>query len=51
MISSTLSANEAACVTGVPLKHVHRIIDAGLFDAAESGDGRSRAIHRDALWG
>ena len=51
MMSSTLSANEAACVTGVPLKQVHRIIDAGLLDAAGIGDGRSRAIRCDALVG
>ncbi len=47
----TLSANEAACVTGVPLKHVHRIIDAGLLGAAERGGERARAVHRDALVG
>ena len=51
MTSSTLSANEAACVTGVPLKQVHRIIDAGVLDAAGGGDGRSRAVHCDALVG
>ena len=51
MVSSTLSANEAACVTGVPLKQVHRIIDAGLLDAAGSSGERSRAVHRDALVG
>ena len=51
MMSSTLSANEAACVTGVPLKQVHRIIDAGVLDAAGSGNGRSRAVHCDALVG
>ncbi len=34
------SVNEASCVTGVPLKQVHRIIDAGLLgDAAESRNG------------
>ncbi len=34
------SANEAACVTGVPLKQVHRIIDAGLLaDAVETRNG------------
>ena len=44
----TLSANEAACVTGVPLKQVHRIIDADLLDGAASG-GRSRSVHRDGL--
>lgn len=37
---SIWSANEAACVTGVPLKRVHRIIDAGLLgDAVESRNG------------
>ena len=29
MAAQILSANEAACVTGVPLKQVHRIIDTG----------------------
>ncbi len=34
------SANEASCVTDVPLKQVHRIIDAGLLgDATESRNG------------
>ena len=34
------SANEASFITGVPLKQVHRIIDAGLLgDAAESRNG------------
>ena len=50
-MSPTLSANEAACVTGVPLKQVHRIIDAGLVGTAGTGDGRGRAIHCDALVG
>ena len=48
MADRTLSANEAACVTGVPLKQVHRIIDADLLDGAASG-GRTRAVHRDGL--
>lgn len=30
----TFSANEAACITEVPLKEVHRIIDRGLLDGA-----------------
>lgn len=35
-----LSANEAASVTGVPLKQVHRIVDAGLLEGAvETRDG------------
>jgi uncharacterized protein (DUF433 family) len=33
-VRDALSANEAASVTGVPLKHVHRIIDSGLLDGA-----------------
>ena len=47
----TLSPNEAACVTGVPLKQVHRIIDAGLLDAAARGGDGSRVVHRDGLVG
>ena len=50
-MSTTLSANEAACVTGVPLKQVHRIIDLGLLNAAASGTKGSRAVHCDALVG
>ena len=48
---SVLSANEAACVTGVPLKQVHRIIDAGLLgDAVKSRKG-ARMILKNALVG
>ena len=47
----TLSANEAACVTGVPLKQVHRIIDTGLLHTAAVVGGRSRAVHRHGLVG
>ena len=36
-IPATLSANEAACVTGVPLKNVHRIIDTGLLGVPRHG--------------
>ena len=46
-----LSTNEAACVTGVPLKQVHRIIDAGLLDDAARGGNRARAVRRDGLVG
>ena len=46
-----LSPNEAACVTGVPLKQVHRIIDAGLLGDAARGGNRARAIRRDGLVG
>lgn len=36
----SLTTNEAACVTGVPLRQVHRIIDAGLLaDAVETRNG------------
>ena len=45
----TLSPNEAACVTDVPLKQVHRIIDAGLLDATASGGKRLRAVRRERL--
>ena len=46
-----MSANEAACVTGVPLKQVHRIIDAGLLgDAVKSRKG-TRTVSRRALVG
>lgn len=48
---SVLSANEAACVTGVPLKQVHRIIDAGLLgDSVKSRKG-ARVILKHALVG
>ena len=48
-IPRTLSANEAACVTGVPLRQVHRIIDAGLLGNAAARREGSRAVHCDAL--
>lgn len=50
-MTSTLSPNEAACVTGVPLKQVHRIIDAGLLDKAASGGRRARAVREEELLG
>ena len=48
LAGAALSANEAGCVTGVPLKQVHRIIDADLLNGMASG-GRSRTVHRDGL--
>ncbi len=39
-----LSANEAASVTGVPLKHVHRIVDAGLLQGAVKSRAGIRVI-------
>ena len=48
---TVLSANEAAYVTGVPLKQVHRIIDAGLLgDSVKSRKG-ARVILNHALVG
>lgn len=46
-----LTTNEAACVTGIPSRQVHRIIDAGLLDAAAQGGDGARTIHRDGLVG
>ncbi|MCY3824569.1 MAG: DUF433 domain-containing protein [Nitrospinae bacterium] len=46
-----MSANEAACVTGVPLKQVHRIIDSGLLGAAAKSHKGSRVVLRDGLVG
>lgn len=45
----TLSANEAACVTGVPLRQVHRVIDAGVLGRAAGRRGGSRVVHCDGL--
>ena len=44
-----LSANEAACVTGVPLRQVHRIIDTGVLGSAASRCDGARIFHRDGL--
>ena len=45
----TLTANEAACVTGVPLKQVHRIIDTGVLGSAATHCEGSRLVHCDGL--
>lgn len=46
-----LSANEAACVTDIPLKQVHRFIDAGLLgDTINAGKG-ARIVPATALVG
>ena len=42
----TLSANEAACVTGVPLKHLHRIPVHDIAGMLASGD-TAEAIRAD----
>ena len=44
-----LSANEAACVTGVPLRQVHRIIDTGVLGSAAARRDGSRILHCDGL--
>ena len=45
----TLTANEAACVTGVPLRQVQRIIDTGVLGAAAARREGSRLLHCDGL--
>lgn len=49
--SHTLTASEAASVTGVPLKQVNRIIDAGLMRGFVRREGGSRRIASPALIG
>ena len=46
-----LSPNEAACVTEVPLKQVHRIIDGGLLSGAVKRRKGARVILQRALLG
>jgi uncharacterized protein (DUF433 family) len=46
-----ITANEAASVTGVPLRQVHRIIDAGLLDGAVRRRRNARLLARGALVG
>jgi uncharacterized protein (DUF433 family) len=46
-----MTANEAASVTGVPLRQVHRIIDAGLLGGAVKRRHHSRMLTRNALVG
>jgi uncharacterized protein (DUF433 family) len=48
---AALSANEAASVTGVPLKEVHRIVDAGLLEGAVESRGGARVITGRGLVG
>ncbi len=43
-LKEALSANEAALITGVPLKQVHRIVDAGLLDGAVENRAGARVI-------
>lgn len=46
-----MTANEAASVTGVPLRQVHRIIDAGLLEGAVKRQRNTRLLKRNALVG
>jgi uncharacterized protein (DUF433 family) len=46
-----MTANEAASVTGVPLRQVHRIIDAGLLHGAVKRRHNARLLTREALIG
>jgi len=46
-----MTANEAASITGVPLRQVHRIIDAGLLDGAVKRRDHARLLTPKALVG
>jgi len=46
-----LSANEAACITGVPVERVRRIIDQDLPGIVAHRPNGSRTVHRDGLVG
>jgi uncharacterized protein (DUF433 family) len=46
-----MTANEAASVTGVPLRQVHRIIDAGFLDGAVKRRDSARLVAAKALTG
>jgi uncharacterized protein (DUF433 family) len=49
--TALMTANEAASVTGVPLRQVHRIIDAGLLGGAVKRRDKARLLARKALVG
>ena len=49
--TTLMTANEAASVTGVPLRQVHRIIDAGLLEGAVKQRRNARLVPRKALVG
>jgi len=46
-----MTANEVASVTGVPLRQVHRIIDAGLLGAAVKQHNNTRLLTQKGLVG
>jgi uncharacterized protein (DUF433 family) len=49
--TTLMTANEAASITGVPLRQVHRIIDAGLLGAAVKRRDNARLLAPKALVG
>ncbi len=49
--ATLMTANEAASVTGVPLRQVHRIIDAGLLGAAVKRRNKARLLAPRGLVG
>jgi uncharacterized protein (DUF433 family) len=49
--TTLMTANEAASVTGVPLRQVHRIIDAGLLGGTVKRRRSARLLSRKALVG
>jgi uncharacterized protein (DUF433 family) len=49
--TTLMTANEAASVTGVPLRQVHRIIDAGLMGTAVKRRAKARLLAPKALVG
>lgn len=49
--TTLMTANEAASVTGVPLRQVHRIIDAGLLGAAVKRRNKARLLAPRGLVG
>jgi hypothetical protein len=46
-----MTANEAASVTGVPLRQVHRIIDAGILGTAVKQRDNARLVTPKGLVG
>jgi hypothetical protein len=50
-LATHITANEAASVTGVPPRQVHRIIDTGLLGAAVKRSRNARLLARRALVG
>ncbi|MCU0893552.1 MAG: hypothetical protein MUD06_04385 [Rhodospirillales bacterium] len=50
-LDQALTASEACVVTGMPLKQVHRIIDAGLLDGRVETRKGTRVIVGSGLLG